>query len=81
MRKGKKKDDLRVSFQSVGYDGEGVPALCLHVPQPFRRDVFLKERGDAGVEVRAEGAQWGRVVAAAIGGWRLLLLDGAIDGG
>ena len=44
-----------------------MPALGLHIAQPFRRDVFLKERGDAGVEVGADGAERGGV---AIGGWR-----------
>lgn len=53
-----------------------MPALCLHVSQPFRRDVFLKERGDAGVEVGAEGAERGGV---AIAGWKCL--DWGIDGG
>lgn len=44
-----------------------MPALGLHGAQPFRRDVFLKERRDAGVEVGADGAERGGV---AIGGWR-----------
>ena len=44
-----------------------MPALGLHGTQPFRRDVFLKERRDAGVEVGADGAERG---GAAIGGWR-----------
>ena len=38
-----------------------MPALCLHISQPFRRDVFLKERGDTSVEVGAEGAEGGGV--------------------
>lgn len=41
-----------------------MPALGLHVSQPFRRDVFLKERGDAGVEVGAEGAERDGVAVA-----------------
>ena len=44
-----------------------MPASGLHVAQPFRRDVFLKERGDAGVKVGADGAERGGV---AIGGCR-----------
>ena len=59
---------VRVSFQSFGDDGEGVPALRLHVAEPVRRDVFVEEGGDAGVEVGAEGAQWGRRVAV-VGWW------------
>lgn len=34
-----------------------MPALCLHILESFRRDVFLKERCDAGVEVGTEGAE------------------------
>ena len=55
-----------------------MPALRLHVSQPFRRDVFLKERGDAGVEVGAEGAERGGV---AIAGWKSLSLNWGIDEG
>lgn len=68
--------DLRIPFQSLGYDGEGAPALCLHVSQPFRRDVFLKERGDAGVEVGAEGAE--RVAVAIAEG---TFWNGSMGGG
>lgn len=50
-------------------------ALRLHVPQPFRRDVFLKERGDAGVEVGAEGAERGGIAIAG-----LEFLNWGIDG-
>lgn len=49
-----------------------MPALCLHVSQPFRRDVFLKERGDTGMEVGAEGAERG---GFAIAEWNSLFLD------
>ena len=38
-----------------------MPALCLDVSESLRRDVFLKERGDAGIEVGAEGAERGGV--------------------
>ena len=55
-----------------------MPALRLHVPQPFRRDVFLKERGDAGVEVGAEGAERGGV---AIAGWKCWALIWTVDVG
>ena len=41
-----------------------MPALCLHISQPFRLDVFLKERGDTNVEVGAEGAEGGGVAIA-----------------
>lgn len=41
-----------------------MPALRLHVLESFRRDVFLKERCDAGVEVGAEGAERGGVAIA-----------------
>ena len=56
-----------------------MPALCLDVSKLFRRDVFLKERGDAGMEVGAEGAERGGV---AVGRRKLLLLllDWAIIG-
>lgn len=49
-----------------------MPALCLHVPQPFRRDVFLKERGDTSMEVGAEGAEG---VGVAIAEWLVLFFD------
>ncbi len=55
-----------------------MPALGLHVSQPLRRDVFLEERGDAGVEVGADGAERGRV---AIAGWVSLFLDWGIGEG
>ena len=52
-----------------------MPALCLDVSELFRRDVFLKERGDAGMEVGAYGTERGGV---AFGRrrwlWLLLLL-------
>ena len=38
-----------------------MPALCLDVSELFRRDVFLKERGDAGMEVGAYGTERGGV--------------------
>lgn len=53
-----------------------MPALCLHILESFRRDVFLKERCDAGVEVGAEGAERGGVATA--GRW---YLDWGIGGG
>ena len=50
-----------------------MPTLCLDVSEPFRRDVFLKERGDAGMEVGAEVAERSGV---AVGRRRrFLLLD------
>ena len=53
-----------------------MPALCLDISELFRRDVFLKERGDAGMEGGAEGAERGGV---AVGRRRrLLLLDWAM---
>ena len=48
-----------------------MPALCLDISEPFRRDVFLKERGDAGMEVGADVAERSGV---AVGRWRFLLL-------
>ena len=48
-----------------------MPTLCLNVSEPFRRDVFLKERGDAGMEVGAQVAERGGV---AVGRRRILLL-------
>ena len=51
-------------------------ALCLHILESFRRDVFLKERCDAGVEVSTEGAER---VGVAIAGCESL--DWGIDGG
>lgn len=54
-----------------------MPALGLHVLESFRRDVFLKERCGAGVEVGAEGAER---VGVAIAGW-CVFLNGGIDGG
>ena len=68
--------DLRVPFQSIRYDRERTPALRLHVSQPFRRDIFLQERGDAGVEVGAEGAERGGT--AIVEGSRV---DRGVDGG
>lgn len=48
-------------------------ALCLDIPEPFRRDVFLKERGDAGMEIGAEVAERSGVAMGRRR--RLLLLD------
>ena len=53
-----------------------MPALCLDVSELFRRDVFLKERGDASMEVGAEGAERGGV--AFCRRRRLLLMDWAM---
>lgn len=61
--------NLRVPLQSFGDDGEGMPALCLHLSQSFRRDIFFKESGDAVVEVGADGAERGGVTN---GGWMWL---------
>ena len=48
-----------------------MPALCLDVSEPLRRDVFLKERGDAGMEIGADVAERSGV---AVGRRRFLLL-------
>lgn len=53
-----------------------MPTLCLHILESFRRDVFLKERCDAGVEVGTEGAER---VGVAIAGCESL--NGGIDEG
>ena len=60
---------LPVSAQSVLDDIERYPRLRLHGAQSFRLEVFLKERVDSGVQVRAEGGQ-------RVGRGRILLVDG-----
>ena len=42
-------------------------ALCLHVLEDFRLDVFLKERLDFGMEVGAEVAEGSGVAILGIG--------------
>ena len=59
-----------VSVEGFLDDGKGAARLLLRCFQPFRLEVFLKERGDFVVQLCAEGAEWGRV---AIGELRLLL--------
>jgi len=52
-------------------DGEGLAGSGLSGFQPFRLEVFLKERRDLGVELCAEVAQCRTVI---VGGNRLLVL-------
>ena len=55
-----------------------MPALCLDISKLFRRDVFLKERGDASMEVGAEGAERGGVAVGRRRRLLFLLLDWAM---
>lgn len=64
--------DAPVSGQSILDHIERDARLRLHSAQSFRRDVFLKERVQSGMQLRADG--WQRV--AAVGEWGHMLLVG-----
>ena len=50
-----------VVIQGFLNDGERLPGLVLYRLQPFRLDVFLKERSDLTVELRAQFSKRGAV--------------------
>ena len=59
-REGEKGDRgffLRITLQRLLNDPERNPCLRLDTPQSFRRDVFLQEHLDAGVQRGAEGVE------------------------
>jgi len=62
---------LLVSVEGFLDDSEGIAGSGLSGFQPFRLEVFLKERRDLGMELCAEVAQCGVVI---VGGDRLLVL-------
>ena len=48
---------VRIPVQSFLDDSKGYPRLLLHPSQSFRRDVFLQERLDAGMQRGAKGVE------------------------